>query len=85
MGHERYRAGEEILGSRTVDELARRLLGTGKVRAVHVYASMVTVETGESDGSDLSSVIADLHTYYGPGVDIPSDEELVAMVDGTSG
>lgn len=80
MGHERYRAGDEIAGTRTVDELARRLIATGKVKAVHVYASMVTAELNSSDGSDLGAVIAGLHTYYGPGVEIPSDEELVAMV-----
>ena len=79
MGHERYRAGEEITGTRTVDELARRLIDTGKVKAVHVYASMVTAELDSSDGSDLGEVIAGLHTYYGPGVEIPSDEELTAM------
>ncbi len=78
MGHERYRAGDEIAGNRPVDELARRLIATGKVKAVHVYASMVTAELDSSDGADLGAVIAGLHTYYGPGVEIPSDEELIA-------
>ena len=82
MGHERYRAGQEILGNRAVDELARRLLATGKLAAVHIHGSMVTAELAESDPSVLEDVIADLYTYYVPGVEIPPDEELMAMVEG---
>ena len=82
MGHERYRSGQEILGDRAVDELARRLLATGKLAAVHIHGSMVTAEMAESDGSALEDVIADLYTYYVPGVVIPPDEELIAMVEG---
>ena len=82
MGHERYRAGEEILGDRAVDELARRLLATGKLAAVHIHGSMVTAEMAESDESGLEDVIADLYTYYVPGVEIPPDAELIAMVEG---
>ena len=82
MGHERYRAGQEILGDRPVDELARRMLATNRIAAVHIHGSMVTVELAESDESGLADVIADLYTYYVPGVEIPSDEELVAMVEG---
>ena len=81
MGHERYRAGQEILGTRAVDELARRLLATGKLASVHIHGSMVTAELAESDPSDLEDVIADLYTYYVPGVEIPPDEELIAMVE----
>ena len=84
MGHERYRAGQEILGDRPVDELARRMLATGRLAAVHIHGSMVTAELAESDGADsgLEEVIADLYTYYVPGVEIPRDEELIAMVEG---
>ena len=84
MGHERYRAGQEILGNRAVDELARRLLATGKLAAVHIHGSVVTADLTESDPSDpsdLEDVIADLYTYYVPGVEIPPDEELIAMVE----
>jgi len=31
---------------------------------------------------DLGDVIASLYTYYVPGVEIPSDEELIALVEG---
>ena len=85
MGHERYRAGQEIIGNRPVDELARRMLATGKLDAVHIHGSVVTAELAESDGSDVSGVaevIADLYTYYVPGVEIPPDSELIAMVEG---
>lgn len=81
MGHERYRAGQEILGDRAVDELARRLLATGKLAAVHIHGSMVTAELAEPDAAALEDVIADLYTYYVPGVEIPPDEELIAMVE----
>ena len=81
MGHERYRAGQEIIGDRAVDELARRLLDTGKLDAVHIHGSMVTAELAESDDAALEDVIADLYTYYVPGVEIPPDEELIAMVE----
>ena len=81
MGHERYRAGQEILGDRAVDELARRLLATGKLAAVHIHGSMVTAELAEPDATALEDVIADLYTYYVPGVEIPPDEELIAMVE----
>ena len=82
MGHERYRAGREIIGNRPVDELARRMLATGKLTAVHIHGSMITAEMTEPDTSGLAEVIADLYTYYVPGVEIPPDEELIAMVEG---
>lgn len=81
MGHERYEAGDEIIGDRPPDVLARRLLGTGKVAAVHIYQQMVTVELGEADDSGIEEVIRDLYAYYVPGVEIPSDEELIAQVE----
>ena len=49
---------------------------------MHIHGSMVTAELAESDGSALEGVIADLYTYYVPGVVIPPDEELIAMVEG---
>ena len=33
------------------------------------------------DFGDLETVIGGLYTYYLPGVEIPSDEELIAMVE----
>lgn len=82
MGHARYLAGEPIVGDDPAAMLARRAFEAGGVAAVHIYGSMVTVELASTEVGDLESVIRGLHTYYLPGVEIPSDEELVAMVEG---
>ena len=42
MGHERYRAGQEIIGHRPADELARRLLAQPGVESVHIYSNVDT-------------------------------------------
>ena len=81
MGHERYVAGEEIAGDRPADELARRIFAAGDVEWVHIYSSVVTVQLGTTDELGLTEVIEGLYTYYLPGVEIPSDEELIAMVE----
>ena len=82
MGHVRYEAGDEILADDPAAELARRLFEAGGVQSVHVYSSMVTVTLASTDVGDLETVISGLYTYYLPGVEIPSDEELIAMVEG---
>ncbi len=82
MGHERFVAREEILGDRPADELARRLLATGQVASVAVNANVVTVDLEGNDSTGLKEIIIDLYTYYVPGVEIPSDEELMAQVEG---
>ena len=81
MGHVRYEAGDEILADDPASELAGRLFDAGGVAAVHVYGSMVTVTLASTEIGDLETVIRGLYTYYLPGVEIPSDEELVAMVE----
>ena len=82
MGHERYRSPEDATGDRIVDELARRLLATGKAAAVHIYSNVVTVELEKGMTSDgLADVIHKLFIYYTPGVVPPSDEELIAQVE----
>ncbi len=82
MGHERYSADEEIVGDRPSDELARRLFAAGGVESIHVYGSMVTVNLASTEDHGLADVIRQLYTYYVDGVEIPSDEELIAMVEG---
>lgn len=81
MGHERYSAGNEILGDRPPDVLARRVFESGEVESIHIYGSMVTVTLASNDAGDLETVLRELYTYYVPGVEIPSDEELIAMVE----
>ncbi|MGI9607107.1 MAG: hypothetical protein ACR2P0_13300 [Acidimicrobiales bacterium] len=82
MGHERYVEGIEITGDRPVDELARRLINTGQVAGVAINGNVITVELSKREAAGLKEVIEDLYTYYVPGVEIPSDEELIAQAEG---
>jgi hypothetical protein len=69
MGHERYVAGEEIIGDRPPDELARRLFAHQGVAAVHVYSNMITVELARGGSAEgLKDLIEGLYTYYREGV-----------------
>ncbi|MEM9465381.1 MAG: hypothetical protein AAGA90_08395 [Actinomycetota bacterium] len=81
MGHVRYTVDDEIIADDPAAELAGRLFEAGGVEAVHVYGSMVTVTLASTEVGDLEAVIGGLYTYYLPGVEIPSDEELIAMVE----
>ena len=81
MGHERYTAGDEIIDDRPPDVLAKRIFEAGNVEAIHIYGSMVTVTLATTEPGDLETVVRELYTYYVPGVEIPSDEELIAMVE----
>jgi hypothetical protein len=83
MGHERYPNREAVSGDRVVDELARRLFDSGKVAAVHIYSNVVTVDLAKGmESAGLAGIIHDLFIYYTPGVVPPSDEELIAQVEG---
>lgn len=83
MGHERYRAGDQVDGRRPVDELGRRILAHGGVDALHVYGNVVTVDlTKGADGAGLLDVIRDLFVHYVPGVLPPTDEELLGQAAG---
>ena len=83
MGHERYRAGDEILGTAPADELARRLFDRGGITGVHVNGNVVTVELTEAkaEAEGIDEVIASLYLYWVEGVEVPSDDELMG-VDG---
>ena len=83
MGHERYPSAAAATGDRIVDELARRLFATGKASAVHIYSNVVTVDLAKGmDSAGLADTIHELFIYYTPGVVPPSDEELIAQVEG---
>jgi hypothetical protein len=72
-GHEIYRAGDEIVGVRPSDELARRILDHGGVDVVSINSSVVTLDVAKGgDVSGIKEIIEDLYTYYRPGVEIPS-------------
>jgi len=81
MGHERYTPERPPVDDRPADELARRLLDTGQVSGVSINGNVVTVELASNSADGLKEVIEDLYTYYVPGVEIPSDEELMAAVE----
>ena len=81
MGHERYRVGDEILGTAPADELARRLFDRGGIAGVHVNGNVVTVELTEAEAEGIDEVIASLYLYWVEGVEVPSDDELMG-VDG---
>ena len=77
MGHERYRDGDEILGTAPADELARRLFDRGGITGVHVNGNVVTVELAEAEAEGIDEVIASLYLYWVEGVEVPSDDELM--------
>ena len=54
MGHEHYHSLADATGPRPPDEIARRLLATGKVDGVHVYMNMITVDVKK--GHDTSGL-----------------------------
>jgi hypothetical protein len=66
MGHERYASLDDVVGDKTVDDLARRLFETGGVTAVHVNGSVITVTLAEgwADTATLLDVIRGLHIHY---------------------
>jgi len=69
MGHERYVNGQDVVGDRPPDELARRLFARGGVDAVHVYGNMITVEVARGGhGDGIVAIIEGLYTYYREGV-----------------
>jgi hypothetical protein len=65
MGHERYKAGDDIQGNRPPDELARRLLTRESVAGVQVNGNMVTVELNRGyNGDGLIEIIENLYRFY---------------------
>jgi hypothetical protein len=80
MGHETFRAAPLPGAHRPADVLARRLFERGGVKTVHVNGSMVTIELSAAGTEGIPEIIESLYTYYVPGVEPPSDEELLAEV-----
>jgi len=71
MGHERYKSADDALTDSPPDELARRLFGLGSVDGVHINSNVITVRLGAGQSTaGVTEIIADLFTYYRPGVEV---------------
>lgn len=70
QGHETFRSVDDAVGPRPAAELARRLLGTGHVDNVHVFANQVTVSLARGfDDAGLDEVVETLYQYWKPGME----------------
>ncbi len=79
MGHEVFRSPADAVGPRPAAVLARTLLSSGKVAAVHMYSNMISVDlTNPSDARGLSEMVRDLYQYWKPGMEMPTFDEAVA-------
>jgi hypothetical protein len=77
MGHERFTSVLDAVGPTPSAALARELLATGKVAAVHVFGNMVTVDLEKGyDASGLADIVREMYRYWRPGVEPPSFEDL---------
>lgn len=76
MGHERYVKGQEVLGERPADELARRLFERGGVDALHVNSNVITIDLDGFETDGISELITELFTYYRPGVPVPTEADF---------
>ncbi len=73
MGHERYRADQEVSGDRPPDRLARTLIEEGGVQGVHINSNVITVDLGRAgDPGGLRELIENMFIYYAPGVEVPA-------------
>jgi hypothetical protein len=77
MGHERFASVEDAYGDTPSDELARRLFATGKIDGVHIYSNIITIDLAKGASTDgLADIVRNLYTYWKPGVEPPSFEDL---------
>ncbi|NNE73616.1 MAG: hypothetical protein HKN26_08135 [Acidimicrobiales bacterium] len=81
MGHERYQSRADAVDDTPSDELARRLFDRGGVQSLHINSNIITVTLATADSSGIREIIEDLYTYWQPGMEPPTDEELVALVE----
>ena len=81
MGHERYRAGDQIAGHAPADELARRLFGLDGIAGIHINSNMITVELSATsfDSDQAVQAISELHLYWEEGMELPDDDELTGV------
>lgn len=81
QGHERFASIAEATGSKPAAMLARSLFDTGKVKAVHVFSNIVTVDVVDATNeTGLSQILQDMYQYWKPGMEPKSVEELTKSV-----
>jgi hypothetical protein len=90
MGHERFTAADQAVGNRPAAVLARTLLGTGGVDAVHIYGNMITVElAGGYTSAGISELVRDMYQYWKPGMEptfeAPPEEPAAAAAAPAAG
>ena len=78
MGHEFYTSADDAKADRPADVLARRLFARGNLQSVHVNGGVVTITLAAGNSDGIKQIIEGLYTYYVPGVEPPSDEEMMA-------
>ncbi len=79
MGHERFKSLLDADGGTPSSSIARQLLSTGKVAAVHVYSNIVTVDLAKGhDSSGLADIVREMYRYWKPGVEAPTFDDLPA-------
>jgi len=82
MGHEVFRSAADAVGPRPAAVLARTLLSSGKVTAVHMFSNMITVDLAKaSDSAGLADMVRDLYQYWKPGMEMPVFADPVADAD----
>ena len=82
MGHEVFRSLDDAIGPRPAAMLARTLLSSGKVTAVHMYSNMITVDLANpTDSSGIGDMVRDMYQYWKPGMEMPVFEDPVADPD----
>lgn len=82
MGHEVFRSLADAVGPRPAAVLARTLLSSGKVTAVHMFSNMITVDLAKaSDSAGLGDMVRDLYQYWKPGMEMPVFADPVADAD----
>lgn len=81
MGHRRFGSSEDAVGDTPSDELARRLFARGGIDGVHVNGNMITIDLAHRGTDGIAEIIEGLYTYWQPGMEPPSDEELIAQLE----
>ena len=79
QGHEVFRSAGDAVGPRPAAALARNLLSSGQVDAVHMFGNMITVDLRKGhDGAGLDDVVRDLYQYWKPGMEPPTFDDVAA-------